>query len=74
MFQELGWEPVAVVANPELDVLVNVDADQRDRACPVSQGVVDEVAECLLEAKPVAAQVHVWAGFDVNFTSLGFGS
>jgi hypothetical protein len=73
-WKELGWEPVAVVANPELDVLADVDGEQRDRAGPVSQGVVDEVAECLLEAKPVAAHLHVWVGPYVDFTTLSFGS
>jgi hypothetical protein len=58
MWQELGREALSLVHDVELDVPVAVDRAQADVARTMPEGVVDEVAECLLEAEPVAGETH----------------
>src|SRR5690349_7391184 len=60
VWDELGWEAGAVVADSELECAVLLGGFESYRACAVAERVLDQVGERLLEPPPVAA--HHQAG------------
>ena len=57
--QDVRRETRAFVAHSQLDSAVAALGLETDGSTPVAQGVVDEIAERLLEAKPVADELLV---------------
>jgi hypothetical protein len=72
MRQEVGWEALSLVGHVSLDLALAFDRSEPDRAGPVAERVVDEVAQSLLEAEAVCDEREVARIVDLDAPTRGF--
>ena len=72
--RDLGREPLALVEDVDLDRVADIPRRDGDSSFAVSQRVVDEVPQCLLEPKPVGGDLGARRNLDVDPPVVGRGT